>query len=137
MSGLRIDWTVREPPLPARGVYGFDDAARGLAQALLRRSEEALRELEGVCGAGFIAVLGPTSTLPWADGVVYVAPSPGAAALWMPVLAQPSVDAPLVERALQRTNVAPPLLVVPERSLLVSLSEARPISRPVLEAWLA
>ena len=133
----QVAWGPREPPLAATGVAGEGEAARALAKRLLARDPDALVRLRGVTGKGLIVVLGDTGELPWAPGARYLGRDPGAPSLWLPTTLAPSVAAALLERALLVPPRKGPHAVLLSPPRLVPLAEARPVTSPRLEAFLA
>jgi len=116
------------------------DAVRALAQRLLARDDEALSRLSGVASPGLLVVLGETVDLPWVDGAVYLGRDADAPSLFLPTSREPTAPLPLVERALlaraRTSGTSPPYAVLIDPPLLASTQAARPIVRPVLQAWL-
>ena len=55
----------------------------------------------------------------------------------LPTHSMPTVPVAILERAIIRQfpDLAPPIGVLPEPSLIFSIAEARPIARDVLETW--
>ena len=100
-------------------------------------SDEALHELEGVCGASLIIVQGRPLLLPWIDGVAYLGRDPQASSLLLPTNLLPDVPLALFERALVRTCQLPaPIGVLVSPPMVASLATARPIVRAALETWM-
>jgi hypothetical protein len=135
---VRVEWLPRGEPLETVAVVAHGPAAAALGRRLLARSDNELMELTGVCGAGFLLVLGPADRLPWTDGAVYLGRDPAAPSLLLPAVLQPTVPLGLVERMLlsRFAQVQPPIAVAPQSGLIASAAGARAISRPVLTAWL-
>lgn len=116
---MRLAWLPRDAPLSPEGLV-----ARGSAEAqLLERARREARDLRGLLGDGILVLLGPEDALPWADGVIYVAPHPRAPTLWTPTWLRPSLPAEWVAKALGE----PTLLV---DGLRLPLSEARRLGPP-------
>lgn len=138
MTGVAISWVPREPPLAPCAAVGRGAVARLLAARLLHRSDEQLTELSGVAGDDLLVVLGPEAALPWCDGVSYLGRGPGAPALLVPTLLEPSVPAGLLERALVRRFPAAgtPLAVLLGPDQVVELGHARPLDARLLrQRW--
>jgi hypothetical protein len=142
---IPVTWRPRPAPLDPVGLAVRGEAARTLARRLLARDDEALARLAGVAAPGLLVVLGDAADLPWVDGAVYLGRDADAPSLLLPTAREPSAPLPLVERALlarARTagaaiEASPPYAVLVDPPLLASTLAARPIERPVLEAWLA
>lgn len=146
---IPVTWRPRPAPLDPVGLAVRGEAARMLARRLLARDDEALARLAGVAAPGLLVVLGDAADLPWVDGAVYLGRDADAPSLLLPTAREPSAPLPLVERALlarARAGAAdgtgametsPPYAVLVDPPLLASTLAARPIERPVLEAWLA
>jgi hypothetical protein len=145
---IPLTWRPRPAPLDPVGLAVRGEAARTLARRLLVRDDEALARLAGVAAPGLLVVLGDAADLPWVDGAVYLGRDADAPSLLLPTAREPSAPLPLVERALLArartagtaagtTEASPPYAVLIDPPLLASTLAARPIERPVLEAWLA
>jgi hypothetical protein len=135
---FEIRWNPRPAPLGPTCVAAGGPTAIRLAQRLLQLSHEELAGLRGVAGENFIAVTGEPDALPWADGVAYLGKSEAAPRILLPTHSMPTVPVSILERAIIRQfpDLAPPIGVLPEPSLVFSIAEARPIARDVLETWL-
>lgn len=137
---MKTLWKARFEPLEAVAVAATGGAARTLAQAVLARNDEELKLLRGVCWAGGVAFEGAFADLPWADGAVYLGRDARAPKFLWPSNVEPDAPLDLWVRALERglaEEVAPPVLLLPDVQLLVSLAEARAVDRTRLEAWLS
>ena len=135
---LKIDWRLREPPLPPIAVCVQGDAALVMARHLLARSAEERDRLQGVSGRNLLVLIGESAALPWVDGALYLGRDPEAPALLLPTTQQPSIPLALLESALRRhaPGLNPPLAVLPGQSLLLSLSAARLLDSQTLQRWL-
>jgi hypothetical protein len=133
-----VEWQPRAEPLEAVAVAASGAAAPVLGRRLLTRPDNELAELTGVCGQGFLLILGGAERLPWADGAIYLGRDPASPNLLLPTVLKPGVPLGLVERMLlsRFAQVEPPVVVVPQSGLIASAAGARAISRPVLTAWL-
>ncbi|BDI29533.1 hypothetical protein CCAX7_15840 [Capsulimonas corticalis] len=133
-----ITWRSRATPLEPVAVAASGVAACAIAQRLLASSEEALATLTGVAGDGFLILMGPTESLPWADGVVYLGRDPMAAELLIPTMLAPSIPVALLAgaMALRAPDVKPPMALIPDWPALASLSAARTVARESLARWL-
>ncbi|MBA2663891.1 MAG: hypothetical protein H0U74_16500 [Bradymonadaceae bacterium] len=106
-----------------------------LAKRLLAMDDQALSGLEAVAGEGFLLVLGPSDALPWVEGVGYLGRAPGAGQLLLSTTHAPDVPEDLFEQALFERFGVRGLAVVYGADLVVSLFEAGPIERALLERW--
>lgn len=137
MIGLvPVAWAPREPPLVAAAAIACERAAFALADRLGKIGEERLARLSGVAARSLIVVAGSEADLPWVDGVSYVGRDPAAPSLLLPTHLAPDVGVAILERAvLARFAVAPPIVVLPERALVLSLASALPVTRGAVAAW--
>jgi hypothetical protein len=141
---IPLCWRLRAEPLDPVGMAVRGAAARTLARRLLARDDEALGRLSGVAAPDLLPdllmVLGEAADLPWVDGAVYLGRDAAAPSLLLPTTREPAVPLPLVERALlaraRTSGTSPPYAVLVDPPLLASAQAARPILRPVLQAWL-
>jgi MoxR-vWA-beta-propeller ternary system domain bpX5 len=137
---IALQWRLRAAPLDPVGMAVRGAAARTLAQRLLARDDAALGRLSGVAAPDLLMVLGEAADLPWVDGAVYLGRDAEAPSLLLPTTREPAVPLPLVERALlaraRTSGTSPPYAVLVDPPLLASAQAARPILRPVLQAWL-
>jgi hypothetical protein len=138
MASTEVSFVARADPLPAVAVAATGPAVRTLVERLLALSDETLARLTGVANADVAVILGPTDSLPWFDGALFLGST--GALLW-PTWAEPSVHPSLFERALRRGLPDAPsgplaLLIgsLSEQSSprVVPLSAARPLSRATL-----
>ena len=114
------------------------EAAHHLAQRLLEYGEAELEQLQGVAERGTLLVRGEADVLPWVEGVVYLGQDTEAPALLLPTALRPDFPAALLERAMQAQfpTAAPPLAVLPGTLEVISMAEARTVTRASLQAWL-
>ncbi len=132
---VAVRWIAREPPLAPVGVAAFGPVVAALRERLLRASDASLAALRGVEGEGVMVVTGESASLPWVDGARWLGRDLAAPSLLLPTSERPSVDVGLFERALLRgEHGAAPLAVFARDGAItvVSLAEARPVSRAVL-----
>jgi len=138
---IPVQWRPRKAPLDPVGMAVRGEAAQALARRLLARDDEALGRLSGVAAPDLLVVLGEAADLSWVDGAAYLGRDSAAPSLLLPTSREPSVPLPLLERALlgraRRSGASPPYVVLVDPPLLASTEAARPLSRPVLAAWLA
>lgn len=133
---VAVRWIAREPPLAPVGVAGFGAVAVALRERLLRASDEALSALRGVAGEGVLVVTGEAAALPWVEGARWLGRDLAAPSLLLPTSERPSVDVGLFERALLREerDAAPIAVFARDGAItVISLAEARPVSREVLQ----
>lgn len=138
-SRVPVTFLPREEVLEPAAAVAFAPVARVLAERLLEYSDEQLGEWTGVAGAGVLVVLGTAHSLPWVNGVSYLGRDPRAPRLFVPTTTQASPAAiEVFERAILRRHerLAPPLAVVVSPPRILSLSEALPIRRDRIRAWL-
>ena len=81
-----------------------------------------------------VALFGPKDSLPWAEGVTYIAPDPHAQALWLPTYQRAPISPDLYERAVRRVCgvEAGRIVVFPLAQLVVPLAD----SAKVTDDWL-
>ncbi len=135
---VAVTWMTREPPLAPVALAAFGDVARALKARLLRASDSSLAALSGVAGADVMIVSGDVDALPWVEGARWLGRDIAAPSLLLPTTERPSVEVGLFERAIARAAPgASPLAVIPRggQLALVSMAEARSISRAVLSRW--
>jgi hypothetical protein len=72
MEGIVMEWRARDAPLMPDAVAATGAALAGLARATRRRIE-AGHSLLATGNDDWLIVLGPTESLPWADGAHYLA----------------------------------------------------------------
>lgn len=129
-----VRWSPTEAPLTAIGVVALGPTATALARRLLLRDD--LGTLRGVAGDQLLVVLGPTESLPWCDGVVYLGQPVDAPGVLWPTTLAPDAPAALVARALTM-GVDPtslPVAALPHHGLRVPLGDALPIDPNALRA---
>lgn len=136
-ASLAATWRPRAEPLAPAAVVAADAVAPRLVDRLLALADDALARLRGVANASLVVLTGDPTDLPWLDGVVYLGRDPAAPTMYIPTTLEPSVPAALLERALRRRSptLTPPLAVLLDPPRLVSLADARPLSRARLRAW--
>lgn len=118
------------------GVLAIDGvlACDGVVEALLarlRRSDAAtLATLRGVFTPTLAVVLGPTDALPWVDGLRYLARAVGEPNLLLPTDVRMNIAPRVVLRAFLHRPEAPrpPVVLLPEQRLFVSVAEARSLA---------
>jgi len=130
---MKVDFEPRHDPLEPVCVVGIGAVGRALAHRLLATPDETLR---GVATDDALLVLGPSASLPWVDGALYLGRDPEAPQLLLSTRERPSVPIDVFERAILRLARDPaPLAVLPTRRL-VSVAAARVIEPAQLRAWL-
>ena len=104
---------------------------------MLFRSGVRLAKWKGVTTPDTLLLLGEADLLPWVDGVGYLGADASAPHLLLPTNRQPSVPLDLFEQALLRLSpYPPPLAIIPERNLAVSVANARELAWDNLNLWL-
>ena len=96
MIELRV--VPRPEPLVPQAAIAIDDAARALAERLLRLPDEHRSRLHGAAGERFLLVCGTEPDLPWCDGIGYLGRDPAAPGLLLPTTLTVDVPLPLFER---------------------------------------
>lgn len=138
MTTAGTAFSPRSDILDPLAVVGVGPVARALADRLLRLTDDQLLGLRGLVGDDLLLVLGQTEALPWVDGVEYLGRDPGAPRLLIPAMLRPVVALDVFERAIARhaSTIASPWAVLVSPARLISVADARPIERRLLEAWL-
>ena len=138
-------YRLREEPLEPIGVVARGSVARRLARELLRWPEQSLSgarclaDLRAARVADGLFLLGESRSLPWVEGVQDLGRDPEAPELLLPTHAAPRL--PLawfraaIARARPQRSSSGPIAVSFEPPQLVSLAEARALSREDLEHW--
>lgn len=123
--------------MPA-AVVGFGDNAKDLARKLLTYDDARWASLKGVATSDGILLLGEAESLPWVDGVSYLGSDEHAPHLLLPTNREPNIPLDLLQQALvERSPFPPPLALIETRNTVVSLAQARELSRDVLRSWLS
>lgn len=125
-------WRAREVPLAVGAAVARRDAARRCAARLLALPDDTLALLRGAAMPGLLVVAG--SDLPWIDGIEYLGKDDS---LFLPTTVAPGVPLPLLARAIAASHpgLTPPIAVVGNPDLIISLAALAPIARQVLEQW--
>jgi hypothetical protein len=104
---------------------------------VLARDDSFLVRWSGVAASDTVVFLGEHESLPWVDGASYLGWDERTPHLLLPTNREPDVPLDLLERVLlQRCPFPPPLAVIDTLNLVISLSQARELSREVLANWL-
>jgi hypothetical protein len=128
-------WFVRPEARPAIGAVATGAAAESLVRRMLAADDEVLGLWKGVSVEDGVIILGDQETLPWVEGVRYLSRDERAPQLLLPTLSDPEFPLDLFEQAIvAKSSLQPPLAVFDER--VISVSNARQISRVRLRAWL-
>jgi hypothetical protein len=123
--------------MPA-AVVGFGDVAKGLARKLLTSDDAKWPSLKGVATSHGIVLVGEAESLPWVDGVSYLGSDERAPHLLLPTNREPNVPLDLLQQALvERSPFPPPLALIETPNIVVSLAQARELSRDLLRSWLS
>jgi MoxR-vWA-beta-propeller ternary system domain bpX5 len=111
--------------------------AKDLARKLLALDQTKWESWKGVVTFDTIILLGEAESLPWVDGVSYLGSDERAPHLLLPTNRDPNVPLDLLQQALvEQSPFQPPLAFVETRNTVISLSQARELSRDVLRSWL-
>jgi hypothetical protein len=135
---MDIAFAPRADSLDPAAVIAAGPAARALALRLLRLPDTELAALRGVAGGGLIVLIGPSASLPWVDGVVYLGRDADAPRLLLPTTLRPTVALDIFERAIARHagRCASPWAVMVSPPRVISLADALPVERPHVLRWL-
>ena len=136
-NSFQIEWRFREEPRTPAAVVACGSVARDLARKLLKSEDAKWADLKGVATPDAIVILGESESLPWVDGVSYLGSDERAPHLLLPTNREPSVPSDLLQQALiERSRLAVPLALIESKNTVVSLAEARELSRDKLKSWL-
>lgn len=134
---FKIQWKLRDYPLPPVAAVARGQASLRLAHRLLQLDDESLSQLEGVAGSQLIVVRCASERLPWIDGVQYLGVDHRSQSLLLPTNYQPTLPPALLASAFAAKIGIPGLIaVLPDPLLLVPMRSARPLSRRTLSLWL-
>lgn len=136
-NSLQITWHFRGEPRVPVAVVASGETAKELARKLLASDHTKWTSLRGVATSDAIVLLGEAESLPWVDGVSYLGSDDRAPHLLLPTNREPNVPADLLQQALvEQSPFPPPLAIIETRNTVVSLSQARELSRDALRSWL-
>jgi MoxR-vWA-beta-propeller ternary system domain bpX5 len=136
-NSLQITWHFRGEPRVPVAVVASGETAKELARKLLASDHTKWTSLRGVATPDAIVLLGEAESLPWVDGVSYLGSDDRAPHLLLPTNREPNVPADLLQQALvEQSPFPPPLAIIETRNTVVSLSQARELSRDALRSWL-
>jgi len=136
-NSLQITWHFRREPRVPVAVVASGETAKELAKKLLAFDHTKWRSWKGVATSDTIILLGERESLPWVDGVSYLGSDEHAPHLLLPTNREPNVPSDLLQQALiEQSPFPPPLAFVETRDTVVSLSQARELSRDALRSWL-
>ncbi|HET9956586.1 MAG TPA: hypothetical protein VFQ61_18920 [Polyangiaceae bacterium] len=139
INGLQLAFLPREEQLEPCAAVASGSAARALAERVLRAHDDQLRTWSGVAADGLFIVLGDNDSLPWVEGIRYLGRDPSAPRLLLPTNLRPALVAlEVFERALfsHAPRLGAPLAVLLDPPRVVSVSDALPIRRDRVSAWL-
>lgn len=137
-DSVKIKWHLRKDPLMPVAVVGFGDVAKDLARKLLTSDHSKWTNLKGVATSDGIVLLGEAESLPWVDGVGYLGSEQRAPHFLLPTNREPDIPSDLLQQALiEQSPFPPPLALIEARNIVVSLAQARELSRDLLRLWLA
>ena len=136
-NSFKINWHFREDPRLPAAVVASGDTAKELARKLLASDDTKWASWKGVATSDAIVLLGEAESLPWVDGVAYLGSDERAPHLLLPTNREPNVPLDLLQQALiEQSPFPPPLAFIETANMVVSLSQARELSRDVLKSWL-
>lgn len=142
-SLIPITWQLREmEALPPSAVaIAGSSGMRAICSSLLSlRDDASLQQLRFVVANDWqlLIILGPVEQLPWCENAVYLGAEEDSG-IYMPTVLKPSVPAALVEKALLKKlpGTRTPFAVLPALSAVVYVGESAPVSRTILEQWIA
>jgi len=125
---MKWRWRAEADPPAPQGAIGIGAAAQGLLDALARVDARMREALMLTANADAVVVTGAAESLPWSDGVAYIAPRQEAPALWLPTTQRPDLPLDLLLRAIARRHRQSPLLLWPEPMQIMPLHRALPAS---------
>ncbi|MGN6528472.1 MAG: hypothetical protein ACTHL8_18945 [Burkholderiaceae bacterium] len=134
LPAKRWHWRAVDEARAPRAVVGFDLAAVRLRARVAAADAATCAQWAAVAAPGMLVVLGPSVSLPWAEGVRYAAPHPDEPALWLPTHVEPAVPVDLLWRALERIHGRAPLLLWPEPAKAIPLDRQLPVDEGLLKA---
>lgn len=129
-----MKWAWRnesDPPAP-KGVAAVGAASRRLFDSLSRLDLSRRERLMLTAGDDTLVVTGADGALPWADGVIYIAPREEAPGLWLATAERPDVALDLLEQALSRRHGESPLLLLREPARVLPLHRLLPAGNDLL-----
>jgi MoxR-vWA-beta-propeller ternary system domain bpX5 len=130
---MKWQWeTEIEIPLPM-GVMGHGIVSVALLAKLRLLSEAALATLSVAAHRDLLVVTGNHESLPWVDGVQYIASRTDAPGLWFPTTERPSVPLDLLLSAIRKKHTQNPILMCPSPSQLVPLNRLLPANDILLD----
>jgi hypothetical protein len=136
-NSFEIYWHFRKEPRVPAAVVASGDPAKELARKLLASDDTKWASWKGVATSDAIVLLGEAESLPWVDGVAYLGSDERAPHLLLPTNREPNVPLDLLQQALiEQSPFPPPLALIETTNMVVSLSQARELSRDVLKSWL-
>jgi hypothetical protein len=136
-SVFKLNWHLREEPRIPTAVVAVGPVAKEFAMRILASDDLSMVRWKGIATSDAIVLLGESETLPWVNGVAYLGSDERAPHLLLPTNRDPNVPVDLLQQALiERCPFPPPLAMIESSNTVVSLSEAREITREVLKSWL-
>lgn len=138
---LEFDFVARSQPLPACAALARGQVAERLVRRLLLLTDEQLGALRGAASRQLVLLLGATEALPWVDGIAYFGREPQAPSLLLPCATCPTLPLELVARSVAlrwgKSGAVGPFVLADAPRTVIDSSEARPVDRAQLYAWLA
>ena len=135
MAAADWHWCAVDDARAPQAVVAHGAAVPRLLARVKVAASDVRAQWTATAAPGLLVVLGPASTLPWADGARYAAPHPAAPALWLPTHVRPSLAIDLLWRALERRFGRSPLLLWPEPALAIPLDRQLPADDDLLATF--
>lgn len=129
---MKWGWRAQPDPPPAQGAVGIGAVARALLDAIERLDESVRAGLMLTANDEALVVTGAAQSLPWSEGVIYIAPRIDAPALWLSTVECPDLPLDLLQRAIARRHPQSPLLLLREPARIVPLHRAVPASAALI-----
>lgn len=125
-------WRAEGAPPAPQGAIGIGAASRRLLDAVERLRPHARETLALTANDDSLIVAGAAESLPWCEGVVYLAPRAEATTLWLPTHERPDLPLDLLARAIARRHGPAPLAMLRAPRRLLPLQRALPASDALL-----
>ncbi|MFQ6310209.1 hypothetical protein [Lysobacter capsici] len=129
---MKWGWRSEADPPPPQGAVGVGAAAHGLLDAIERLDESVRERLMLTANDDVVILTGAPQSLPWSEGVAYVAPRADAPALWLSTVERPDLPLDLLHRAIARRHPQSPLLLLREPARIVPLHRALPATAALI-----
>lgn len=134
---LEFSSAIAAPGIELVGAHAGAQDSPALVRRLLQETDEQLSLLRGVDSTEGMVVLGDAAVLPWVDGLIYLRACVGEPRVWLPTTTAISIPENLFARALLTAHpeLHGPLVALPDPRRLISLQDARPLTRAHLGDW--